>query len=308
MTIRTASEADVQFIADHEGFVSKAYRCPAGVVTIGYGFTMGSKVFAAYWRQKHGRALRMGDTITRAEANTILRRVINEEYGAAVARQIAPKQQHHFGGSTSMAFNAGIGALAWRWGKALKAGNIKEAARLIRTTATTANGRRMAGLVRRRKEEGDLIEFARYPRGGGSGQPSNRGPETSGATVRQYQTWLRDLGYYNPPLKVDGVRGKGTIAAVKKFQKDNGLVVDGKVGSATISTILRALDAKQAGNVNGGAGGVAVTGVGAEGVLNGGLPSWEAIAVGVAIIAVVAVGSWLWRNRGRVTGKRVPVV
>lgn len=145
------------FIAAHEGFVSKAYLCPAGVLTIGYGFTMGSKVFADYWRGKHGRALKTGDTITRAEADMLLQRMVDAEYGAAVNREVAPKKQHHYDGASSTTFNCGAGALKWKWAQALKIGNVSEAARLLRTTAVTANGRKLAGLVRRRSEEAHLI-------------------------------------------------------------------------------------------------------------------------------------------------------
>jgi len=39
------SDRGVAFIAAHEGFVGRAYRCPAGIPTIGYGFTMQSRIF-----------------------------------------------------------------------------------------------------------------------------------------------------------------------------------------------------------------------------------------------------------------------
>ncbi|GGB51073.1 hypothetical protein GCM10011316_23930 [Roseibium aquae] len=48
------SDQGVAFIAAHEGFVSRAYRDPAGVITIGYGFTMGSRIFSEWWRGQPG--------------------------------------------------------------------------------------------------------------------------------------------------------------------------------------------------------------------------------------------------------------
>lgn len=45
------------------------------------------------------------------------------------------------------------------------------------------------------------------------------------------QTALKDLGYYDKEL--DGVFGKGTLAAVKAFQKDQYMKVDGLAGWAT---------------------------------------------------------------------------
>lgn len=110
------------FLTDHEGFVGRAYRCPAGVVTIGYGFTMGSKVFAAYWKKTRGRALKMGDTMTRDEATKLLPAVFDEEYGAAVNAKIKPTRQNHYDSAGSVAFNCGTGSLNWKWAQALARG------------------------------------------------------------------------------------------------------------------------------------------------------------------------------------------
>ena len=49
--------------------------------------------------------------------------------------------------------------------------------------------------------------------------------------IRAVQTRLADLGYYK--IRVDGIWGPKTLAAVKNFQRDYGLVVDGIVGSRT---------------------------------------------------------------------------
>lgn len=54
---------------------------------------------------------------------------------------------------------------------------------------------------------------------------------SSGSTVKQIQTKLKNWGYYSG--SVDGVYGSGTEQAVKSFQRKNGLTVDGKVGPAT---------------------------------------------------------------------------
>ena len=37
----------------------------------------------------------------------------------------------------------------------------------------------------------------------------------------------------------DGDYGNGTVAAVKEFQKDNGLSADGQAGQQTLSTLYR---------------------------------------------------------------------
>lgn len=50
-------------------------------------------------------------------------------------------------------------------------------------------------------------------------------------TVLQIQCLLTYLGY--SPGDIDGANGKNTIAAVKRFQADYGLTVDGDAGTAT---------------------------------------------------------------------------
>ena len=56
-----------------------------------------------------------------------------------------------------------------------------------------------------------------------------------GTEVKKLQTALKEKGYYS--MKVDGVFGKGTLSAVKAFQKDNGLKTDGIAGPQTLSKL-----------------------------------------------------------------------
>lgn len=58
---------------------------------------------------------------------------------------------------------------------------------------------------------------------------------TSGDTVTKIQTVLKDWGYYTG--SVDGIFGSQTETAVKSFQKNNGLAVDGLVGNATLAAM-----------------------------------------------------------------------
>jgi hypothetical protein len=59
-----------------------------------------------------------------------------------------------------------------------------------------------------------------------------RGPE-----VADVQKALIALGYPLPKHGVDGIRGPETAAAVKKFQQDNKLVVDGVPGADTVAKL-----------------------------------------------------------------------
>ena len=56
-----------------------------------------------------------------------------------------------------------------------------------------------------------------------------------GDEVRQIQTKLKNWGYYSG--SVDGIYGSATLAAVKSFQKKNGLTVDGIAGTKTLQAM-----------------------------------------------------------------------
>ena len=58
---------------------------------------------------------------------------------------------------------------------------------------------------------------------------------STGQEVRNLQSRLKSLGYYKG--NVDGDFGSGTTDAVKAFQRNNGLTVDGKAGSATLDKL-----------------------------------------------------------------------
>ena len=56
-----------------------------------------------------------------------------------------------------------------------------------------------------------------------------------GEEVRTIQTKLKRWGYYFG--NIDGIFGSGTLEAVKKFQKKNGLKVDGIAGTQTLQAM-----------------------------------------------------------------------
>lgn len=58
---------------------------------------------------------------------------------------------------------------------------------------------------------------------------------SNGSEVRRMQTRLKELGYYKG--SVDGDFGTGTEEAVRAFQRQNGLTVDGKAGSYTLDKL-----------------------------------------------------------------------
>lgn len=290
------SEQGAEFIARHEGFVSRAYRDPVGIWTIGTGFTNRSRVFSEYWRKLHGRSMRAGDTITRDQNAVILRKAADEEYGAAVNRHIKPRSQHQYDGATSVCFNCGPGAAKWKWAKLLAAGQVRSAATRLKTTAVTARGKRLRGLVRRRREEAALIEFGTYGKHSAprhekrSQEPIGFDPE-----IRTYQKRLAALGL--TPGPADGLYGDKTRTAVLAFQNRHAdLVNDGILGRATMAQIDRSIEKRQTPKKA-----MAGTAIIAGAALTAGdriPPDWMFWSVfGAGLLLSIATGLLIYRHR-----------
>lgn len=137
------SKAGLDLIKQFEGLYLKAYRCPAGVPTIGYGHTAG---------------VAMGQTITQQQADDYLRRDVRQ-FERAVARLVTvPLTQGQFDALVSFAFNLGEGALAQSTLlRMLNAGDYAGAAAQF-DRWNKAGGRVLPGLVRRRAAERALFE------------------------------------------------------------------------------------------------------------------------------------------------------
>ncbi|MGV1867572.1 MULTISPECIES: peptidoglycan-binding protein [unclassified Rhizobium] len=153
--------------------------------------------------------------------------------------------QNVFDASDSVVFNCGADALAWKWAATMKSGDYKTAATLPATTATTQNGKTLAGLVARRKDEANLLVNGIYASGGTATMPSQAQVDAMsdgilrrgerGAAVADLQNRLTLVGYsFSKP---DGIFGYGTEAAVLAFQKGFKLTADGQAGPKTFAAV-----------------------------------------------------------------------
>ncbi len=239
MANRKISKKGLAFIEAHEGFVGKYYLDPVGVGTLGYGFTNGS----AAVRRILGKIV-PGMTITKAKAKEVLEAVVNEEYGAAANKGLKNPNQHEFDMAASGSFNVGPRIFKWKWAQAFNEGDKAKAAMLWRNTATTAKGKKLPGLVRRRKEEAELLLNGTYT--GVSGATSfkkTKKVSKADPELLEYQKKLTKLGYN--PGAADGWMGSKTTAAVRAFQIDDGnLIVDGILGRGTKESIDRQSETK----------------------------------------------------------------
>ncbi len=295
MQTSTKGRADIKL---HEGEVLKAYRCPAGIWTIGVGLTSASGVVK----------VTPGMVITREESDRLLTKALNLNYEPRVAKamnhtlgsKVVRPKQHEFDAGVSFDFNTGAIHRA-SWVKAWIAQNwIDTEARM--KLWTKGGGKVLPGLVRRREDEFQMLRRGLYASQGRSPMPIHTSPQAarialmlSKEEVQDVWEAFRKLGF-NPGPDYNEI----SVDAVRAFQKKHDLTVDGILGRATLSTLQRALDARSkavpAVGVPAAAG--ASQASGADEVLTG-LP-WVADAV-LVVAALYAL--WLaWRYRDQIAG------
>lgn len=136
------SQKGIELIKKFEGCALNAYKCPAGVLTIGYG---------------HTNNVRVDDVITQKEAEDLLKIDLAQfEAGVSAAVKVALTQEQ-FDALVSFTYNLGVGALqSSTLLKKLNAGDYAGAADQF--PLWNKVGRTIfEGLVRRRAAEKDLF-------------------------------------------------------------------------------------------------------------------------------------------------------
>ena len=126
-----------------EGCKLKAYRCPAGICTIGYGHTSAAG----------SPEVTDGMTITQKQCDDILRQDLVKYETAVTGLVKQPLTQHQFDVLVDFAYNAGVGALkSSTLLKKVNAGDFDAVpAELMKWTK--GGGKVLPGLVRRRQAE-----------------------------------------------------------------------------------------------------------------------------------------------------------
>lgn len=141
------SNKGMTLIKEAEGCKLKAYLCPAGVLTIGYGHT--------------GKDVVEGLVITEEQAEKLLKKDL-EKFEKAVEKYVEVEiNQNHFDALVSLAFNIGTGAFAKSTLlKKLNAGDYAGAAEqfLVWNKATVDGVKKeLEGLKKRRQKERALF-------------------------------------------------------------------------------------------------------------------------------------------------------
>jgi lysozyme len=143
------SNRGLELIKKFEGLELKAYRCPAGVLTIGYGHT--------------GMDVRTGMTITEAQATELLRKDV-ARFESAVDRYThdVTLRQNQFDALVSFAYNVGEQAL---WSstllKRVKANADDPSIRTEFAKWVHGGGKVLPGLIKRRQLEANMYFEAR---------------------------------------------------------------------------------------------------------------------------------------------------
>ncbi len=135
------SKKGYEFIKSHEGLRLKAYRCPGGVWTIGYGHTSGVKE---------------GDVITNEQAEELLREDIKKIENKLNALSLN-LTQNQFDALVSFIFN--VGWSNFKSSTLLKKIKVNPNDPSIRGEFSRwvfANGKKLNGLIKRRKDEAGL--------------------------------------------------------------------------------------------------------------------------------------------------------
>ena len=223
MANRRIGQAGFALIKQYEGCRLAAYRCVAGVWTIGYGHTAG---------------IHSGMTITQAQADAYLRQDIAKFEGYVNNPAYVPiteqLNQNQFDALVSFAFNLGAGNLR----KLCKGRTAAQIAQAM-TQYCKANGKVLAGLRRRRAAEQALFNkpvSAATPAQNQNTEDYNMKTIKKGSKGNAVKVWQIIIG-----AAADGIFGSGTESATKTWQSKHGLAADGIVGKMSWKAGLEAL-------------------------------------------------------------------
>lgn len=189
------SPKGIALIKEFEGLRTEAYKCPAGVWTIGYGHTAAAG----------HPPVRQGDRITATQAEAILIRDLGQYERAVSAAVKRPLNQGQFDACVSLCFNIGIAAFNGSTVvRRIRAGRMSEvpAAFMMWNKAKdpkTGQSVELAGLTRRRRAETALWRSL---------------PDSIGTAGRADVAEVEEAGGEVAPSRSPAVMTAGGLAAV----------------------------------------------------------------------------------------------
>lgn len=184
----------LDLVKSFEGLYTKAYKCPAGVWTIGYGHT--GKV--------NGKSICAGMTISTGKATSLLAADMHNFENAVKECVKVPINQNQFDALVAFSFNVGAGAL--QSSTLLKYLNKKEYTEAANEFLkwNKGGGRVLNGLTRRREAERKLFLL----------------PVKKKVTTYNFKRFVKDLEKLCN-LKVDGEPDKSLLRVLPIIDNDN---------------------------------------------------------------------------------------
>jgi len=137
------SERGINFIQHFEGFYSKPYYCPAGVLTIGFGTVIKKGMYV--------------DGITKEQATELMMNELNKNERSINRLIKVELNQNQFDALCSFVYNLGAGSLqVSTLRKKLNNGEYLDAANEF-LKWVYGGGKKLKGLVRRRLAEREMF-------------------------------------------------------------------------------------------------------------------------------------------------------
>lgn len=138
------SDRGLEIIKEFEGFRARAYMCPAGVWTIGYG---------------HTRGVKAGDVVTEQQATELLRNDAKEAEEVVTDLVKVELSQWQFDALVSLVYNIGSGNFCNSTIRRLINEGCDDEDRLRHAWCMwkRAGSRTLSGLIRRREKEFKLF-------------------------------------------------------------------------------------------------------------------------------------------------------
>lgn len=298
------SELGYAVVRSFEGCALRAYRDPVGVVTIGYGQTNSDASVLGF-------KVEMGKTITRQQAEDLLKASMERRYEGAVRTALPGGSQATFDAGCSFHFNTGAITRA-SWPKSWRAG--QGAGSIL--SWNKGGGRVLPGLTRRRKRELAMINAGDYgPEGHArpidldakhghvpthlDGQPGLLKTGDTGPEVAELNDKLIRMGY---KVEASDTYTEQTKAAITSFQTAHPqLHTDGVTGPATRAAIDRAVALNWRTKQIGTSAGTGAAAGGADAAQSTGwhIPEGVYWAVGLVIVGLAVYTAWHYRDEIR---------
>lgn len=222
MANRKLSQTGLNLIKQFEGCRLTAYKCSAGVWTIGYGHTSG---------------VAAGQTITQAQADAYLQqdcekfeKYVNNKTYVPITEQL---NQNQFDALVSFAFNCG----AYNLKKLCAGRNAAQIANAL-PKYNKAAGKTLNGLVRRRAAEVALFNTPVTVEQVNVNESEEYDMDVikKGSKGKAVKVWQIIVG-----VLPDGKFGSGTLKKTIAWQEAHGLVGDGIVGPKSWKAGLESL-------------------------------------------------------------------